>query len=120
MVAISQETAEFRSKSVKIGDSAFSNYLESVHANFSADYPETPGILGYPRLRPAAALRYGGGSRHIAHRYFSARHRTRAVARSLCATIAPSQRWPLWRKSQPSAALLSVSGCAQAGATGNP
>ena len=60
-------------------------------------------------LHPAA-LRHGGRRGHVASGDDIARARPTAVARRLCAALAPAQGWPLRREPQPAAALLPVPG----------
>src|SRR5919198_6648751 len=66
-------------------------------------------LLGGLRLRDSAALRYGGRRRHVSPGNHLARARAQAVERGLCATFTPAEGRPLWRESQPPAALLPIS-----------
>ena len=80
--------------------------------------PGAAALLGGLRLRDPAALRHGSRRRHLSPRDHAARARSEALERGLCAAIAAAEGWPLWRKSQPAAALLPVSGDPEAVAAG--
>ena len=67
-------------------------------------------LLGGQGMRHSAALRHGGGCRHISSGNHVALGRAKSLEGSLCPAITPAQGWPLWRKPQPLAALLPVSG----------
>src|SRR5687767_15410306 len=71
-------------------------------------------------MRAAAALRHGSRRRNVPHGDVPARRRAGTVERRLRATVAPPQGRPLRRQSEPAAALLSVSGRAQALACEHP
>ncbi len=77
-------------------------------------------FLGAAGLRDPAALRRRDGRRHLPSGDGPARARARAVARRLCAALAPAGRRPLWREPQPAAALLPVPGDPEAGAGRHP
>src|ERR1700734_2881678 len=65
-------------------------------------------VLGGSGLRDPAALRHGNGRRHLSSGDDVARVGAKALEGRLCAAVAPAERWPLRRKSQPAAALLPV------------
>src|SRR5262245_19371898 len=77
-------------------------------------------LLGGLWLRHPAALRHGGRRGHLPPRHHLARARAAAVERRLCATIAASEGWTLWREPEPAAALLSVPGDPEAVAERHP
>src|SRR5260370_36035971 len=71
-------------------------------------------VLGRSRLRDPAALRYGNGRGHLSSGDHAARAWPKTLEGRLRAAVAAAEGWPLWRKSQPVAALLPVSGDHQA------
>src|SRR5437762_10595936 len=93
---------------------------DPFEAYLPRDHPEPPELLGRPGMRAPAALRHGSRRRHVAHGDVPARTRAGAVARRLCAAVAPAEGWPLRRKSQSDAALLPVPGRVEALAAGYP
>src|SRR5450755_3766720 len=73
-------------------------------------YSRPAAVLGRSRLRDPAALRYGDGGGHVSSGNDLARAGAKAVEGRLCAALAPAQGWPLRRKPQSAAALLSIPG----------
>ena len=73
-------------------------------------HPGAAALLGGLGLRHPAALRHGGGRRHLSPGDDLARARAEAVERRLCAAVAPAEGRPLRREPEPPAALLSVPG----------
>src|SRR3569833_3005605 len=73
----------------------------------------TAALLVRPGRRDSAALRYGGRRGHFPSGDLPSLHRSRALGRRLCAAVPPAHRWPVWRQSVSSAALLSVPGSHQ-------
>src|SRR5580693_932694 len=63
--------------------------------------PDAPGLLGETGVRHAAALRHGGGRRHISPGDDAAVSWAEAVEGGLCPALAPPQGWPLRPESQP-------------------
>ena len=61
-------------------------------------------------LPDPAALRRRDGRRHLPPRHHAARAGPPTLGRRLRAALPPAERWPLRRKPQPPAALLSVPG----------
>ena len=72
--------------------------------------PDAAALLGGAGLRDPAALRHGGGRRHVPPGDDAARARPEALERRLRAALAPAQGRPLRREPQPPAALLPVPG----------
>ena len=72
--------------------------------------PDAAALLGGAGLRHPAALRHGGGRRHLPPGHDLAGAGPEALARRLCAALAPAQGRALWREPQPAAALLPVPG----------
>src|SRR3989338_4955397 len=87
---------------------------DTTDAYLSTDHPDAAKLLGQAVLRAAATLRYGSRRGHVAHRDFPARARPGAVESRLCAAVAPPQGRALRREPEPAAALLPVSGGAEA------
>jgi predicted amidohydrolase len=85
-----------------------------LDADVPADRSRASAVLGQAGLRVAAALRHGSGRGHIAHGDVPARARSRAVARRVCAAVAPAEGRALRREPEPHAALLPVPGGAEA------
>src|SRR5690606_22159979 len=82
--------------------------------------PDAAEFLGGAGLRDPAALRHADGGRYLPHGDDAARTGAEAVEGRLCAAEPPADRWPLWRKSQPAAALLPVPGDPEALAGQHP
>ena len=82
--------------------------------------PGAAAVLGRAGLRDPAALRHGGGRRHLPPGHHLARARPQALERGLRAALAPAQGRPLRREPQPAAALLPVPGDHEAVAGGLP
>src|SRR5258706_8633257 len=80
------------------------------YRDLSGPDPDAAGILGEAGLSDPAALRHGGGRRDLAPGDDSARARAAPLARRLCAALAASEGWALWREPEPAAALLPISG----------
>jgi glycyl-tRNA synthetase alpha chain len=72
--------------------------------------PHAAAVLGRPGLRILQPydMEMGAGTFHPATTLRALG--PEPVEGRLCAALAPSQRWPLWREPQPPAALLPVSG----------
>ena len=81
--------------------------------------PGAAAVLGRAGLRDPAALRHGGGRRHVPPGHHLARARPQALERGLRAALAPAQGRPLRREPQPAAALLPVPGDHEAVAGGH-
>src|SRR3989338_2725372 len=92
----------------------------TIDANLSANHPDAANILGQAGLWAAATLRHGSRRGHVAHRDLPARARAGAMEGRLRAAVAPSQGWTLRREPEPPAALLPVSGGAEARAVRYP
>ena len=82
--------------------------------------PGAAAVLGRAGLRDPAALRHGGGRRHLPSGHHLARARPQALERGLRAALAPAQGRPLRREPEPAAALLPVPGDHEAVAGGLP
>src|SRR5262249_17107143 len=82
--------------------------------------PGTAALLGRLRLRDPPALRHGGRCRHVSSSDDVASARAKTLERGLCAALTSAEGWPLWGKSQPTAALLPVPGDLEALAGGHP
>ena len=82
--------------------------------------PGAAAVLGRAGLRDPAALRHGGGRRHLPPGHHLARARPQALERGLRAALAPAQGRALRREPQPAAALLPVPGDHEAVAGGLP
>ncbi len=61
-------------------------------------------------VAPFCNLRHGSGRRYVPSGDDAVFAGAKALEGGLCAAVAPSERWPLWRKLEPAPALLSVSG----------
>src|SRR5699024_3428164 len=70
--------------------------------------------LGRAALRGGAASGHGSGRGNLSPLHFPEGHWPGELEQRLCATFTPPHRRPLWREPQPTAALLSVPGRAQA------
>src|SRR5207237_10001344 len=81
--------------------------------------PGFAALLGGLRLRHPAALRHGGGRRHLPSGDLAGAG-AKTLERRLRATLAPAEGRPLWRKPQSAAALLPAPGDAQAVAARPP
>ena len=88
-------------------------YAPSAPAHLSGSDFCAAEILVRAGLHRLAALRHGDGRGHLPPGHFSARRRSGALERRLCAAFAPAHRRTLRQQSVPPAALLSVSGLHQ-------
>ncbi len=75
---------------------------------FRGPDPDLTGLLGSSGLHHCSTFGHGSWRRHLTPDDQPARVRARANGDRLCAAIPSSDRWPLWRKPEPFAALLSV------------
>src|SRR5215472_1733708 len=83
---------------------------EPCEAQLPGADPASARLLVTPGLRDPAAVRRRDGRGHLPSRDNLALAGTEAVAGRLCAAEPAADRRPLWRKPQPAAALLPVSG----------
>jgi len=79
--------------------------------------PHASTLLEPEWLRDSAAIRYQCRGRDFAPGNRPTFSRAKALECRLCAAVATSCRWTLWRKPQPVAALLSVSSALEAKST---
>ena len=78
------------------------------------------GLLVAEGMRAAAALRHGGGRRHLPPRHLPARHRPGSVGGCASSSLPETFGRTLWREPQPAAALLPVPGGDEAFAARHP
>src|SRR5581483_8267327 len=92
------------------GDDGYAAFPYAPGTFVSGVHPRAPALLGRAGLRHPAALRHGNGRGHLPSGDHAARAGPQGLERRLCAAVAAAEGRPLWRKSQPDAALLSVPG----------
>src|SRR2546423_5251858 len=81
--------------------------------------PDVAALLGRPWLRGAATLRHGDGRGHVSSGDDATRAWAEAMEGRLRAALAPAEGRPLWRESEPAAALLPIPGDPQTLAAGS-